>query len=136
MINVFDICVPAGKVNFSSAEDFNDKKGEKNSEEVSKSKASCRCEILREVLEEQKILNVFGDTYLEITYLNVKTVEISNLKLPCIIPQKFVCHANWSKYFFIENAETKRFIRIIGLKRVNRLLAPLIIVISMQDSQT
>ena len=58
---MFDNCVPAGKVNFSSAEDFNDEKGKKNSEEVSKSKASRRCEILREVLEEQKILNVFGD---------------------------------------------------------------------------
>ena len=58
---MFDNSVPARKVNFSSAEDFNDKKGKKkNSEEVSKSKASRRCEILREVLEEQKILKVFG----------------------------------------------------------------------------
>ena len=65
---MFDNSVPAGKVNFSSAEDFNDKKGKKNSEEVSKSKASRRCEILREVLEEQKILKVFGKRLLIALY--------------------------------------------------------------------
>ena len=44
------------------------KKGKKNSEEVSKSKASRRCEILREVLEEQKILKVFGKRLLIALY--------------------------------------------------------------------
>ena len=65
-----------------------------------------------------------------------KIVDLNNLKLHCIIPQKFVCLANWSKHFFTENAGTKRFIGIIGLMSVNRLFAPLIIVISEQDSET
>ena len=56
--------------------------------------------------------------------ISKKTIDLNNLELHCMVLQKFVCHTNWSKHFFSENAETKKFIGIIGLMSVNRLFAP------------
>ena len=68
--------------------------------------------------------------------ISKKTIDLNNLELHCMVLQKFVCHTNWSKHFFSENAETKKFIGIIGLMSVNRLFATLIIINAMQNSQT
>ena len=68
--------------------------------------------------------------------ISKKTIDLNNLELHCMVLQIFVCHTNWSKHFFSENAETKKFIGIISLMSVNRLFAPLIIINAMQNSQT